>query len=219
MINLLYLLDMNTFYEETSREFTPKEKGAIIFLNGASSCGKSTIAKSLQIELAKNHDELFLHYALDDFAHILTSRKPGVPKISELDTTEIWQQILYAFHLSIPKLTEAGNNIIIDHVFHGKFWSKHIVENLIKSKVFFVGVHCPLKTLKQREMDRGDREIGLAEFHFNEAHRHSIYDFEVNTSRHTTDELVKMIVSAYQSTSPEQYTGIKETYQNILEST
>lgn len=214
--HLIYLPSMTTFFEETSKKYRPKQAGTIIFLNGASSCGKSTIAKLLQKELTQNHNDPFLYYALDDFAHILTSREPNVTVLSKLDTAEVWQQILYAFHLSIPKLAEAGNNIIVDHVFHGPFWSKHIVENLIDSKVFFVGIHCPLETLKEREKNRCNRETGLTDFHFKEAHRYSRYDFEVDSSEHTVDTSVEMIITAYKNRTPEEYTGIKETYKNIL---
>jgi chloramphenicol 3-O phosphotransferase len=42
---------------------TPRAAGRIIFLNGASSSGKSTLARSLQATLA----EPFLHIASDQF--------------------------------------------------------------------------------------------------------------------------------------------------------
>lgn len=46
----------------------------------------------------------------------------------------------------------------------------------------FVGVHCPLDVLEQREMERQDRTLGQARAQFPLVHAHGAYDLEVDTS-------------------------------------
>ena len=45
--------------------------------------------------------------------------------------------------------------------------------------VFFVGVHCPLPLLIEREKARGDRPVGSAEQDYRTIHLGKSYDFEV----------------------------------------
>ena len=81
------------------------EKGEIIFLNGVSSSGKTTLAKALQERLV----EPFFLLNMDTFAHAL--RMPEKFYDNDWDSTK-WNQIenkiVSAFHQTIKTFSDMG---------------------------------------------------------------------------------------------------------------
>ena len=83
----------------------------VIFLNGTSSAGKSSISKELQNCLP----EPFWHLASDQFieAGMLPKRvNDGGPFDWRLNRPIFFD----GFHRCIKALADAGNNLIVDHV-------------------------------------------------------------------------------------------------------
>ncbi len=153
----------------------------IILLNGTSSAGKTTIAKSLQQIM----NDPYLHVPVDSFGDMA----PGPDKLGE-PGSRLWQSVfnrlLSGFHHSIAALAAAGSNLIVDHVLvqgvEPQNWLTECLDLLAPYTVYFIGVHCPREELRQRERARGDRSVGLAEFQLGRVHRHGVYDLEVDTS-------------------------------------
>ena len=148
--------------------------GKIILLNGASSSGKSTLARDLQAML----DEPFWHFSID---HLIAAKV--LPK-QRIDSTEVpWRDLrphfLEGFHRCLPALAIAGNNLIVEHIVETEVWMHRLLRLLHQVDVFFVGVHCPLPELERRERERGDRRIGEARADFETTHAFCWYDFEV----------------------------------------
>jgi chloramphenicol 3-O phosphotransferase len=82
----------------------------IIWLNGTSSSGKTTLAKELQTLL----DEHFLHVCFDTFYQMLPARfKPTTPADSKYV-----ERVHLGFEYSIPALAKGGNRLIVDYPFH-----------------------------------------------------------------------------------------------------
>lgn len=167
--------------------------GKIIFLNGASSCGKSTIARALQATL----DEPFWHVSID---HL---RDAGVLPLARIRSGEFdWKTMREAFfegfHSSLPAYASAGNNLIVEHIIETTAWRQRLVQLLKRFDVFFVGVHCSIEELERRELLRGNRPQGDARRDFENVHLHSIYDLEVDAT--VEPELnVQSIISAWRS--------------------
>ena len=152
--------------------------GKIILLNGASSSGKSSIARALQ----GITDEPFWHFSID---HL---RDAGVLPLERFRRGEFrWlahrAAFFDGFHRSLPALAGAGNNLIVEHIVETPAWMRQIVELLEGFDIFFVGVHCPLDELERREVARGDRPIGDARRDFETIHGHAIYDLELDALR------------------------------------
>ena len=167
------------------------KKGNVIFLNGTSSSGKTTIAKALQEELA----EPYMYGSVDDFFHLYpekflspTSREEAVV------LARLVPAVVSGFHRSVAALAHSGNNILVDHVLQEEGWLKECVENWQGLDVLFVGVRCPLEAAEQREKERGDRNLGTARYQFNRVHAHDLYDIEVDTSTSNVDECVSRIM-------------------------
>ena len=128
--------------------------GKIILINGASSSGKTTLARALQ----KNLAEPFWHFSID---HLREARVLPIERIKSGEFT--WPAMRPAFfegfHRSLPALAAAGNNLIVEHIVETPAWMVRLVQLLAPFEVFFVGLHCPLPELERRERARGDRRI------------------------------------------------------------
>jgi len=172
-----------------------REPGKIILLNGASSAGKSTLARSLQQKLY----EPFLHWSFD---HLRESNALPMARIrnGELDLTLMRPAVFDGFHRCLPALAKAGNNFIVDHIIEQEQWMVDLVQLLVPFDVFFVGVHCPLAELERRERHRGDRRIGDARTDFHGVHRFAEYDLDIDSTEPNEDNVARLI-TAWQSRS------------------
>ncbi|MFI0965868.1 chloramphenicol phosphotransferase CPT family protein [Streptomyces sp. NPDC021080] len=159
--------------------------GRIIFLNGTSSSGKSSLARELLDVL---DDGVFFHLAVDGFNAMRTKRTLGA---EELDTA--LRRTRTGFHRSIAAMAEVGNDIIVDHVLSERWRLLDCLSVLRAEDVLFVGVHCPLEELVRRERARADRPPGLAAQQFALVHRHGDYDLECDTSTSSPRECAERI--------------------------
>jgi chloramphenicol 3-O phosphotransferase len=155
------------------------KNGLIIFLNGTSSAGKTTIAKALQEKLV----EPYMHVSVDDFINMYPEK--FLNPTSEAEAV-ILSHLLFSaisgFHKCVAVLAQTGNSVIVDHVLQEDGWLKECVESWQDLDVLFVGVRCPLALTEKREKERGDRNIGTARYQFERVHSHGVYDLEVDTS-------------------------------------
>nr|WP_315202988.1 hypothetical protein [uncultured Albidiferax sp.] len=169
----------------------------IILLNGASSSGKSTLARALQLALP----EPYLNYSSDLLVD--GGIQPNVDR-SRSDTAWSWNllrpKFFQGFHRSIPAFASAGNRIVVEHVVEYDDWLHELVELLGAFSVFYVGVTCPLPQIESRERSRGDRTIGEGRSHIEDGiHTWSSYDLVVDTHAQTTGEIVASILAALPS--------------------
>lgn len=148
-------------------------RGLIIFLNGTSSSGKSSIAT----ELLRILDETYFHMSIDDFHAMRVDRDIAPDDLqAEIDRTA------KGFHRAVAGMAEAGNNVVVDHVLTQPWRLADCLELFAPESVVFVGVRCPLEEVQRRERRRGDRDAGLAERQFHQVHQHATYDIECDTS-------------------------------------
>ena len=169
------------------------EEGAkILFLNGASSAGKSTLAKAIQRQI----DEPFWHVSSDQFvdAQMLPSRRD---EGDDFAWSVMRPRFFDAFHGCLPAMASAGNNLIVDHVIEFESWMNDLVVLLAPYDVFFVGVHCPLAELERRERERKNRAIGEGRDHLEVVHTFGDYDYEIDTTTATPDENAYTLICAW----------------------
>jgi chloramphenicol 3-O phosphotransferase len=157
----------------------PEESfGKIILLNGASSAGKSTLARGIQARA----EMPFLQFSLDFFmfqTEVLPRRRDSSGPFS-------WQamrpKLFSGYFNCLPALARAGNNLVIDYIVETQAQLEALTRQLRGLDVFFVGVHCSVEELERRERQRGDRRIGDARRDLETVHSFSVYDFEVDSS-------------------------------------
>jgi chloramphenicol 3-O phosphotransferase len=169
--------------------------GKIILLNGASSCGKSTLARGLQQKL----DPPFWHFSID---HLFAARVLPQARIDagEFPWTGLRDSFLDGFHRCLPALAGAGNNLIVEHIIEEESWMPRLLRLLGSFDVFFVGIHCPLPELERRERERGDRRIGDARTDFAITHTFAAYDVEVDATL-PAERNVGSIIAAWRKRS------------------
>lgn len=190
--------------------------GKIVFLNGTSSAGKTTLAKALQESL----DEPYLCMGIDHFlpsvpprlfvytdeekhglveGWLLLFRDGKLAAVPQLGATAL--HLFQGMYATISALADAGINVIFDDVIYNPRVLQSAVQELSERNVLFVGVRCPLEVVIRREQARGDRAGGAALFH-PLVHAHGIYDLEVDTSLHSAQECADQIKDALQNNIP-----------------
>jgi chloramphenicol 3-O phosphotransferase len=165
-------------------------KGHVIFLNGTSSSGKTTIARALQEKLT----EPYMYVSIDNYFHMYPERFLRPASREQVMVLErLIPAVISGLRRSVASLAQAGNNVLVDHLLQDDGALQECVENWVGLNVLFVGVKCPLKITEQREKKRSDRTIGTARSQFERVHAHDLYDLELDTSRLNVDECVAAI--------------------------
>ena len=156
----------------------------IVFLVGASSSGKTTLAKALQHQL----EAAYLHVSVDAFGSMFPESKLVDQELCSSAVPKLWE----GFYRSIAALVGCGNRVIVDTIAHegGAQVFKPLFESF---GVVYVAVKCPLEELERRELARGDRVTGLARSQFREVHNFLRYDIEINTYEHNAEECATLI--------------------------
>ena len=176
--------------------------GRIIFLNGASSSGKSTLAKALQEALS----EPFLHVSSD---HLVASGM--LPARRDPDGPFAWREqmrprFFAGFHRCLPALATAGNDLIVEHIIEFRTWRTELARLLDGLDVFLIGVHCDLAEIDLRERARGDRRIGEGRAHVetNLIHTFGPYDLDIDTTQGITTGLPETVLAAWHARGSER---------------
>ncbi|MFF4602894.1 chloramphenicol phosphotransferase CPT family protein [Streptomyces sp. NPDC001339] len=147
--------------------------GRIVFLNGTSSSGKSSIAR----ELLQVLDAPYFHMPVDAF-HAMRSRREVTPE----ELPGILRRTWMGFHRAVAGMAAAGNNVVVDHVLSEPWRLLDCLGLFAPGDVVLVGVRCSLQELERRERERGDRPAGLAARQFEQVHAHGLYDIECDTT-------------------------------------
>ena len=163
------------------------EHNQVIFLNGASSSGKSTLAHALQHCLKKP----YLHISEDMFFAALPARKYSQP-----DYLRYGSRLYHGFTQCVRTLVQCENRIIVDTVAWSPGSLTSFVDSLWDVEVFAVGVYCPLPLLEMREQQRKDRSAGLARQQFELVHHDALYDYEIDTSKMDSNVCAELISTA-----------------------
>lgn len=180
-------------------------KPRVIVLNGVGSVGKSSTAKALQ-SLAS---EPFLHVQGDAFLEMIAPRLWGDPNgiifkrlasdanpSIEIKMGPALDRLMLGMRQSIFSLARAGNSCIVDDVMLSPSDQWAYVEASGDVQTQFVALRAPLEVLEQRERDRGDRVIGLARWQYERVHNGISYDFEIDTTRDSSNAIAQAIALA-----------------------
>lgn len=171
----------------------------IIFLNGASSVGKSTIAR----EMMRQSDRPFLYFSVDHIVGFWIDQKFVVSENESKDwfylerevdeqgnfETKIIDgpnasQLHWDLIESIGVLIGKGYDFIIDEVLWDQSIFERYIPTLLKAnRVYMVKVICDLMECERRESKRKDRFKGLARGLYQQVYRgFPYYDVEVDTT-------------------------------------
>tara|TARA_Y100001970_G_C13989294_1_gene727360 strand:- start:139 stop:759 length:621 start_codon:yes stop_codon:yes gene_type:complete len=201
--------------------------GKIIFLNGTSSSGKTTLSRALQGQLK----DPYLYFALDQYRDSLpgkyrglnspegTTGKEGlnvVPVLSKNGKTlasiefgDYGKKVLRGMRQAAATLARGGLNLIIDDIIFDRECLEDYLDSLIGIQVYFIGLFCPLKTLEERESSRLGRFPGTAESQYHACHAHEKYDLKIDTSVISVEESAKKIISLIEFNDPSAFDELR----------
>lgn len=184
--------------------------GTVIFLNGTSSSGKSTLLKQLQWQLA----EPYLEAGIDKFIFMLPPRYLDWPLWDDVlgraaESGEMGHRLFSGMHHAIAALAHAGNNVLADHVLVEPRWVRECAELFAVLPAYLIGVRCPLAEINAREARRGDRTLGQAAKQFYKAHAHGVYDFEVDTAVLSVEECAEQIKTFVAANTPNAFRQLR----------
>ena len=194
---------MSSSDPQVAADLRADRPGKVIFLNGASSSGKTTLAKELQSAVQRP----YLHVSLDAFLH----RLPAM-FLKDAAFARDLPRLLAGFYASSAAIARAGNDVVVDTVLQEPSWVGPCVIAFDGLEVVFVAVRCSLEALEDRERTRGDRQGGMARYQHDRVHSHGIYDVEVDTSEMRLDECVSRILEYVRSgTRPSAFARLRTT--------
>ena len=196
------------------------EPGTIIYLNGSSSAGKSTLARAIQ----DAYEAPILDVGIDTlFGAVQTTYirayRHGSPdldswrgtawrldeneRVLAIDFDDWGRRWTYGLHAMVAALAREGNHVVVDDVIFEPEMLDHAAHALAGMQAYLVGVHCSLEVLEQRERDRGDRLMGLARYLHVKPHAHvPVYDVEVDTAHLSPEDAAAVVLERVRSGGP-----------------
>ena len=182
----------------------------LIFLNGPSSSGKTSLAINIQDQLP----DYYLYFGIDAFIEMMPARANCLNGTSECDgfywknvalpngetgklvmSGDYGRKIAESFHIAVKTLLECGNNLIVDNVIDGNREMLAWKDLLSEFDCCYVGVFCSLDTLIEREKARESRALGSAAEQYFRTHEGIEYDITVDTGLESTESCANQIVS------------------------
>ena len=166
------------------------EKGRIIFLNGVTSAGKTSIVEALQ-----ERDDIFFYVVAND----LFQEMVGDKYLRQNYWKYLSEVIIMMYHTT-KLYSDMGKNVLIDGILVEREEIKphyqQLLEILKDNPLDIVEVYCPLEICRQRNIDRGDRYETQSEEQYALMADNIKYSIMVDTSVHSPDECAEIIVKA-----------------------
>jgi chloramphenicol 3-O phosphotransferase len=169
----------------------------VILLNGASSAGKTSLARAIQALLP----EPWLTLGVDTLIDALPLRLLGAPDgltfhdDGRVIVGPVWEALEDDWRRGLGAMARAGVRLVIDEViFGGAAAQARWNEALAGLGVLWVAVRCDPAEMARREAARGDRVAGMSALQIPIVHAGIAYDLEVDTTRASPDECAKRVV-------------------------
>ena len=164
------------------------EKGKIIFLNGVTSSGKTSIVEALQ----ERRDQFFYVVANDLFQEMV-----GEQYLEENYWKYLSEVIILMYHTA-KLYSDLGKNVLIDGILVERDEIKPHYEKLMEimkdSPLSIVEVFCPLDVCRKRNIERGDRYESQSDEQAELMSKDIKYTMRVDTSVNSPAECAEQIV-------------------------
>lgn len=166
------------------------QKGRIVFLNGVTSSGKTSIVDALQ-----ERDEPFFYVVAND----LFEQMVGERFLREDYWKHLSEVIILMYHTA-KLYSDLGKNVLIDGILvEREQIAPHYArlrEILKENPLDIVEVFCPLEICRQRNIARGDRYETQSQEQAALMAENIAYSMRVDTSLHSPEECAVQIIDA-----------------------
>ena len=165
------------------------EKGRIIFLNGVTSSGKTSIVEAIQAR-----DDVFFYVVAND----LFQEMVGDKFLRENYWKYLSEVIIMMYHTA-KLYSDMGKNVLIDGILVERDeiapHYQQLREIMKDNPLDLVEVHCPLDICRKRNIIRGDRYENQSDEQYELMAKNIEYKLRVDTSLHSAAECADMIVN------------------------
>lgn len=170
-------------------------------------------------------DKPFVHLSFDTYLDLLPERfleAEGIflsnKPLSEIPTQPpadgLYSGLVEGFHRTLAAMASTGLDIIIDHAIKNEAWFLECYTQLHTYNVYFVGLHCAAQILEAREIERGDRPIGLSRAHNRAVHTNMVYDLELDTGELNPEQCATVMIDFLEQAPIAD--GFEQSYQRIV---
>lgn len=166
------------------------KKGRIIFLNGVTSTGKTSIVEALQ-----ERDDVFFYVVANDLFEQMIGEK-----YLQADYWKYLSEAIIMMYHTARLFSDMGHNVIIDGILvEQPLLRPHyqrLQEILRDNPLDIVEVFCPLEICRQRNLQRGDR------YEDQSREQHEImaegirYSCRVETDKYSPEECADQIMAS-----------------------
>ena len=164
------------------------DKGRIIFLNGVTSAGKTSIVEALQ-----EREDIFFYVVAND----LFQEMIGDKYLRENYWKYLSEVIIMMYHAA-KLYSDMGKNILIDGILVEREeitpHYQQLLEILKNNPLDLVEVYCPLDVCRKRNIVRGDRYENQSDEQHKLMAKNIEYTLRVDTSLFSADECAEIIV-------------------------
>ena len=165
------------------------EKGRIIFLNGVTSAGKTSIVEALQAR-----DDIFFYVVANDLFQEMVG-----DQYLRRDYWKYLSEVILMMYHTARLYSDMGKNVLIDGILvereEIKPHYKQLLNILADNPLDIVEVYCPLEICRQRNIERGDRYESQSDEQYALMTEQIAYSAKVDTSVLSPAECADIIVN------------------------
>lgn len=169
------------------RGITVSDYGNIVFLNGLTSSGKTSIIN----EIVARKTNMFFVLGFDLFEETIPEWAADIPAY--------YANAIIAMYYGARSFSEQSQDVIIDGlVMNISGLEEHykVLKEIFKGyPLKMVDIHCPLDICRQRNISRGDRRENQSFEQDKIAEKDIQYDLSIDTSLHTVKESADLLLS------------------------
>ena len=163
-------------------------QGRIIFLNGVTSSGKTSIVEALQ-----ERDDVFFYVVANDLFQEMVG-----DKFLREDYWKYLSEVIIMMYHTAKLYSDMGKNVLIDGILVERDEIKphyqQLMEILKENPLDIVEVYCPLDICRERNIARGDRYETQSDEQHELMAQNVKYSLRVDTSVNSPEECAEMIV-------------------------
>lgn len=164
------------------------EKGRIIFLNGVTSSGKTSIVEALQ-----ERDDVFFYVVANDLFQEMVGEK-----FLRENYWKYLSEVIIMMYYTAKLYSDMGKHVLIDGILVEREEIKphygQLLEILKDNPLDIVEVYCPLEICRERNIARGDRQENQSKEQFELMAENIKYSMRVDTSVMSSAECAEEIV-------------------------
>lgn len=165
------------------------KKGRVIFLNGVTSAGKTSIVEAIQ-----DRDDVFFYVVAND----LFQEMVGEKFLRENYWKYLSDVIIMMYHTA-KLYSDMGKNVLIDGILVERDeiapHYQQLLEIMKDNPLDVVEVYCPLEICRKRNIIRGDRYENQSDEQYELMSKNIAYRLRVDTSLYSAAECADRIIN------------------------